>query len=564
MTKIFQLPESVVSKISAGEVIERPAYAVKELIENSIDAGASVIEIHIEEAGLRRIIVQDNGEGMSREDLELSFLPHATSKLKDETELVGIKTLGFRGEALSSIAAISTLTIRSRVKNQPGGYEIIVRNGHVENFSPIGTPIGTIVTVDNLFLNVPARKKFLKSEKTEFRLITDIITNFALSYPEIHFTLIHNKKPILDLPKNENNLDRIRSLLGSNIYDQLIPISYEEGFISLSGFLGRPQVASKQNRQQFIFVNNRLVSDRMISLSVKESFGTLLPAANTPVFLLRLNLPPEIVDVNIHPRKEQISFLNSQHIFDAIKSSVIETLNNHNLTFKLAKFKQENSSRLGETTSFSGELLKSTVLPWDRTETINVKPSSKLSQLHQTYIVAQTKDGLVLIDQHAAHERILYEQFVTAFTNEKNKKQIYELAKNVKLNLSLNESQILEEHLDYFNELGFAIDHFQGTSFLIRTAPLVFKGRNIGKIIKDLLTDLENEAMKTIDLRSQRMLAFLSCRAAIKAGDVLSDKQMKDIVKTLDQTENNSTCPHGRPTRIQITIEELNKLFKRS
>lgn len=563
MNKILLLPESVVSKISAGEVIERPAYAVKELIENSIDAGATVIEVCVEEAGLRRIIVQDNGEGMSQEDLELSFLPHTTSKLKDETELVGIKTLGFRGEALSSIAAISTLTIRSRTKNQPSGYEIIVRNGNVENSSPIGTPVGTIVTVDNLFLNVPARKKFLKSEKTEFRLITDIITNFALSYPSIHFVLIHNKKTILDLPQRANNTERIRSLLGSNIYDQLIPFHFEEGFIKLSGFLGRPQMASKQNRQQFIFVNNRLVSDRVISLSVKESFGTLLPAATTPVFLLHLQLPPEIVDVNIHPRKEQIAFMNSQQIFDAIKNSVIETLNNHNLTFKLAKFKQENSSRLGETTSFSGALLKSTVLPWDRNETITVKSTSKLLQLHQTYIFSQTGEGLVLIDQHAAHERILYEQFVMAFTEEKKKAKNYELTPPITLNLSLNESQILEEHLDYFQELGFAIDHFQGTSFIIRIAPLVFKGRNIGKIIKDLLSDLENEGIKTIDLRSQRMLAFLSCRAAVKAGDVLSDKQMKDIVQTLEQTKNNSTCPHGRPTHILITIEELNKMFKR-
>lgn len=563
MSKIIQLPESVISKISAGEVIERPAYAVKELIENSIDAGATVIEISVEEAGLRRIIVQDNGEGMSREDLEMSFLPHTTSKLKDETELVGIKTLGFRGEALSSIAAISTLTIRSRVKNQPGGTEIVVRGGEVEHIAPIGTPVGTIVTVDNLFLSVPARKKFLKSEKTEFRLITDIVTNFALSYPHIHFVLTHNKKVVLDLPASKNNLERIRHLLGPMIYDQLIPVSYEEGFISLSGFIGRPQIANKQNRQQFIFVNNRLVTDRMISLSVKESFGTLLPAANTPVFLLHVKLPPEIVDVNIHPRKEQISFLNSQHIFDAIKNSVVETLNNHNLTFKLAKFKQENSSRLGETTSFSGELLKSTVLPWDRGETIPVKPTSKLLQLHQTYIFSSTREGIVLIDQHAAHERILYEQFVQAFDKKKKEKQIYDLSNSVKLNLSLNESQILEEHLDYFKDIGFAIDHFQGTNFVIRTAPIVFKGRNIGKILKDLLTDLENEEVKTIDLRSQRMLAFLSCRAAVKAGDVLTERQMKDITKTLEQTMNNSTCPHGRPTRIQITIEELNKMFKR-
>lgn len=561
--KIHQLPQHIISKISAGEVIERPAYAVKELIDNSIDAGASVIEIHIEEAGLKRITVVDNGEGMNRKDIEKCFLPHATSKLRDEHELVGIKTLGFRGEALSSIAAISTLTIRSRTADQPGGIEIIIRNSEIENVSPIGTPPGTIVMVDNLFLNVPARKKFLKSERTEFRLITDIVTHFSLSYPKIHFILVHNKKLVLDLPAKSQIEERVKVILGASIFDQLVPLSFEEGYIKISGFIGKPQVASKQNLKQFLFVNNRHVNDRIISLAVKEAFGTLLPASSTPIFLLHLTLPPEIVDVNIHPRKEQIAFINAKQIFDAIKQATSETLQNHNLTFKLVKFKEETSARVGETTSFSGILLKESVLPWDRTPEVTIKPSTQLIQVHQTYIFSQTKDGILLVDQHAAHERILYEKFVKAFETQKQKNENYVLGKPLSIELSINESQLLEEYHYFFQETGFVIDHFQGTHFIIRSIPILFKGRNIEKIVMDLLADLEHEIVKDIDIRSHRMLAFLACRAAYKSGDLMTQEQMKEILTDLEDTPNNATCPHGRPTRIPLSLEELHRLFKR-
>lgn len=564
MAKIIQLPQNIISKISAGEVIERPAYAVKELIENSIDAKADIIEIHVEDAGLKRITILDNGEGMSRKDLEICFLPHTTSKLRDEHELVGIKTLGFRGEALSSIAAIATLTIQSRTQNDLSGTQVIIRNGNLESISPIGTPPGTIVTVDHLFFNVPARKKFLKSERTEFRLITDMVIRFALSYPSIHFVLTHNKKTILDLRAKDNAFERVKVLLGASLFDQLIPLRFEDGYIKIFGLLGKPQVASKQNQKQFIFVNNRHITDRMISLSVKEAFGTLLPASTTPIFLLHINLPPELVDVNVHPRKEQIAFINARQIFDALKQATVETLNSHNLTFKLAKFKQESSARLGETTSCSGVFLKETVLPWNRGEEMTAKPTNSLIQIRQTYIFFQTKDGMFFLDQHAAHERILFEQFVKAFKNKKLQGESYELSDPFFIDLSLTETQILDEFADWFEKLGFHFEHFQGNSFLIRKAPVVFKGRNLENILREVLSDLENETPRDIDTRSQRMLTFLACGAAVKSGDVLTQNFMQDIVNLLDKTPHNVTCPHGRPTRIQITWDDLNKLFYRS
>lgn len=564
MAKIIQLPDKVIAKISAGEVIERPAYAVKELIENAIDAGADVIEVRVQGAGLTRIMVQDNGEGMTEEDLKISFLPHATSKLKDETELIGIKTLGFRGEALSSLAAISTLTIRARCPDQPGGYEIVIRNSSVAALSQVGMPPGTIVTVDNLFHNVPARKKFLKSERTELRLITDVITHFALSHPSIHFIFTHNNKVVFDFSKQQNFFERVKTLLGETNSDQLLRLSSEEGFIKIVGLVGKPQIASKQNQKQFIFVNNRHITDRMISLSVKEAFGTLLPSTSTPIFLLNLSLPSEIVDVNVHPRKEQVSFINSKEVFDSIRQAVTQVLNENNITFNLAKFKYESSARIGETTSYAGTLLKESVLPWNRDEKIDFKPSEKLLQIHQTYILSQTVDGIFLIDQHAAHERILYEEFILKFEKSKNERNIHELTKPLPLSLSLHEKQLADEYMEHLENIGFSMENFQGDHYIVRSIPVVFKGRNIEKIIKEMLSDLENEITASVDTRSLRMLAFLSCRAAIKSGDVLTEKEMRDILRKLTKTPNSATCPHGRPTRIKIDIKELDRLFKRS
>jgi len=561
MSKIVKLPPDVVSKIAAGEVIERPSFAVKELIENSIDASATAITITIEESGLRRIQIIDNGEGMSRKDLEIAFLPHTTSKIKNEDELIGIKTLGFRGEALSSLAAISSLTLQSRTKNDSVGTTIEIRQGKVEHIGSVGIPIGTIVTVDHLLSPVPARKKFLKSLKTEFRQISDVVLHFALAYHTIHFTHTHNKKTIFDLPIKQDERERLRFILGDTV-EHMVPVAFSDSYLTLSGFIGKPQAASKNNQKQFLFINKRAVSDKLISLAVKESFGTLLPSSATPIFVLHLTLPFEIVDVNIHPRKEQVSFINARMIFDLIKQAVLETLMHHNITYHVPSF--DNSIRKGETTSFSGQLLKETILPWNRTDIGKITTTTSLLQIYQTYILVTTKEGLVIIDQHAAHERILFEQFLKAFENEKKKKTTYPLSNPLKLSLSFSEKQLIEEYPDIFENLGFSLEHFGGNTYIIRHIPVIFKGRKIEKIIKDMLSDLADErGIKTIDTTSKRMLSFLSCRAAVKAGDVLTQQQMKTILKDLEKSPNNTTCPHGRPTRIEIPLAILHRHFKR-
>lgn len=562
MRTIFPLPKSVVSKIAAGEVIERPAYAVKELLENAIDARADSISIHIEDAGLKQITISDNGEGMSREDLLECFKPHTTSKIKSEDELLGIKTLGFRGEALASIAAISDLTIKSRQKNETAGTIVEIKFGEVENVSSTGIPAGTTVLVENLFRSVPARKKFLKTTATEFRHISEIVMHYALSFPEIHFVLTHNKKTILDLPKKSDFSNRIKMAFGESFLDQFLPIKHEDGYVRIEGFVGKPQTASHNMNRQYLFINTRNVTDKLISLAVKEAFGTLLPSSSTPVFRLHITIPYELVDVNVHPRKEHVQFSDSRMIFDAVKLAVTEILANNNITFNLAKFKIETSAKISDTVSFAGQLLKETVLPWNQTS-LGKTSNHQLIQLHKLYILVPSKEGLVLIDQHAAHERILYEEFLESFESEKKKN--FKLSKPVKLELSLSDSQVLEEYMDNFLKSGFQIDHFQAHSFVIRSIPAVFKGRNIQKIVIEMLEEFaQDKTPKSVDTRSQRMLAYLSCRAAVKAGDALSKNQMKSIVKQLEKTLNNATCPHGRPTRITISLSEINKFFKRS
>ena len=564
MQKISYLPDELIAKIAAGEVIERPAYAVKELLENSLDADADVIEIHIEESGLKRIIIQDNGMGMSKEDLAICFYPHTTSKITDQETLLGIQTLGFRGEALSSIAAISQMSIQSRTSEEIGGTKIEISENTSGQLVPSGMPKGTIVTVTNLFHSIPARKKFLKSAATEFRHITDVIIHYALIYPSVHFVLTHNQKTVLDLPKKKSFEERIQILLGSSFYDELIPLSYEDGYLKITGFIGRPQLSSKQNQKQYIYVNKRSVTDRVISLAVKESFGSLLPASSTPVFLLDITLPSEMIDVNVHPRKEQIGFINSQHIFDSIKSCVTQALNEHNLTFRMAKYKQEHSAKIGETTSFAGDLLKKSVLSSIKNYNQKIDNDSSIVQIASTYIVSEGDENLLILDQHAVSERILYEEFLNEFEHEKNTKITFELSPPLPLTFSVTDSQIVEEFQELLTKAGFTLEPFQGTTYLLISAPRYCKGRKIEKIVDELIDDLSQETgLKTVDGRTQRMLAFLACRTAVKAGELLTTNEMRRLQKTLANTKNNTTCPHGRPTHMEISKRELDKMFNR-
>jgi len=559
MPKISKIPPHVVARIAAGEVIERPVYAVKELIENALDANATRITIQIEASGLKKIIVTDNGEGMSNQDIQESFLPHTTSKLIDES-LVGIQTLGFRGEALASIAAVSDLIIQSRNLDDTAGTQVEIKSGDVQKVLPVGMPHGTSVTIENLFYPVPARKKFLKSERTEFRHIVDLVSEYALSFPSVRFLLLHNNRVVIDVPENQSFIQRLEDVLKQPLVSNLIPVVSDDAYISVNGYIAHPQLSTSTLYKQYLFLNNRVVSDRYISSAIKQAYGTLLAKTQYPIFILHLTVPYEMVDVNVHPRKEQVSFVHKDMVISTIQNSVSQTLEKSNLHFTVPPT-QIYSARRGSTLSEDAQMLRDAQDLWNVKDPILLSDSQALQQIHSMYIMVQTKRGIVLIDQHAAHERILYEQIIKTFKKEVQKK--YVLKKHTVLSFTPSEEEIVEEYLSLFISLGFDIQK-KNKQYVLNALPALFKSRNTAQVIREIIDQLsEYGSVVTLDSITDMMITYLACRAAVKAGEKLIVPEMKRLIEKLENTPNNATCPHGRPTRIDLPLTELNKWFKR-
>lgn len=567
--KIHSLTADVISKIAAGEVIERPVFAVKELVENALDAKATIITIELENSGLQKIVVTDNGEGMSREDMQLCFLRHTTSKLSSIDDLMSITSLGFRGEALASIAAMSLLTIKSKTSQDVAGTEVVLEAGNLKKISPVGISPGTSITVENLFSNVPARHKFLKSKTTEFRYILQSLTKHAIAFPAVGFQVIHNGKKIFQLPKNQTFDERIRELLGATTYEFLIPVSYTQNGTEVLGYIAKPQLSTESATKQYLYVNSRSVNNRIISMVVKEAYGTLLEPHALPIYVLFLNIPHSYVDVNVHPRKEEIASHGEETIKQAINKAVTQSLRNHNITFHDARWNRSDSDndtsknwsvRDGSTDTYAADLLREGHKP-----TIETVPYiEQVYQLHNLYLVVQTKDGVVLIDQHAAHERILYEQFLESFEIQKQNISQHILPHTVLFDVSLHDVSIIQEHETVFKKLGFDIDLLGRNTVRVTAVPSLFKDRNIIELLTEFINDIsQNESIKSIDVRSERMISYLACRSAVKAGDVLNQDEMKDLLNQLRKTKNPYTCPHGRPIQHIISLLELQRLFKR-
>lgn len=554
MNKIHALSPEMVSKIAAGEVIERPSYAVKELIENAIDAGATEIKVYLEDAGLKKILVVDNGEGMTEDDVKESWKPHTTSKIHDEYELHSIKSLGFRGEALSSLAAVSTLTVQSRKLDTPTGFSVTIQNGKLTHSTPVGMPIGTSILVEQLFSSLPGRKKFLKSISAELRQSVDVVNRFALAYSHIRFVLSHGKKTLIDYPQTASSADRIDSVVTSDTSSFFIPITKNESYIKLHGFVAKPQLNATTQHKQYLFVNARDVTDKRIAMAVKEAYGTMLESTAYPLFVLFITLPYEMVDVNVHPRKEQVQFVDNKFVSQTVKQMVRELLEEHNLTFENLSWKRAG---VGLANSYAGKVLKKTVLD---AESFSGDQKVTFLQFFKQYIVVCSKTDLFLVDQHAAHERILFEKLKMEFIKQKGSNISYRLPTPVTLTLTAASHLVLEAYVDLLTNMGFK---FQKAS--ITHVPLLFQDRDPLELMTQLLDDLSiNDSMKSIDNASEEMLAFLACRAAVKAGDVLTNEQMKTILIDLGITPNSATCPHGRPTRIAMSIDQLNTMFKRT
>ena len=569
MGKIQILPKQLVSRIAAGEVVERPASVLKELIENALDAEASQIDIAIEQAGRKKIVVRDNGIGMDKDDVVLAAHVHATSKIQHEKDLESIGTLGFRGEALASIAAVSRLTILSKPEDQTLGTKVVVEEGLVGEPENAGAPTGTTVMVETLFAKTPARQKFLKTPGTEFRHIMKVVTNAALARPDVGFTLTHNDKTILELPKGSSMQERVQELLGERLLAHFIPLSRSSPHIAIDGFIGTPQIAGHEKDKQYLFINGRPVASQLVSRVVKDAFGGLLEPRVQPVFIFFLTLPTHSVDVNIHPRKETVRFVNDRTVAVVIERSVARSLEKHDLKYVI-KSEEEQSLVLNDSTvdrgmdTYTAHMLKDMMPAWHASLGAQ-KSDGDILQIHNLYLLTQTPNGLLLIDQHAAHERILYEEFKEAFKLTRDKQETIELDEPIVFDLPQPEAIALDEHNETFAKLGFDIDHFGDTTFKVRQVPLIFKDRNIPALLSEILDGLINENGSTkIDSATERTLSFLACRSAIKAGDYLTPLERSTLLEKLSQCPTTGyTCPHGRPTQIEITLKELERMFKR-
>lgn len=560
MTVIKRLRSDVIPQIAAGEVVERPASVLKELLDNSIDANSKNIIIELKGSGLKSILVVDDGNGMSEEDLKLSVETHTTSKLIEIEDLSTLKTLGFRGEALSSICSVSKVRIKSCNDKNSKGKELYLSGGNLESEKYIGMNRGTSIEVSDLFFNIPARRKFLKSEQTEYRLLLKVLVSYVLGNPSIGFKLTHNDKLIINVSQKDSLEIRIHKLLGKGIHSGLIPISFSNERLTLTGYISKPQIAEPSKDNQYLYINNRSVSNHIISNAVKDAYKHLLIPKTFSPYILSIQLDPSLLDVNTHPRKEEVSFWKDSDVYSFVFESISSCLRDHDLTFQKGMYDQDI---FGEDRASYHEFksLKDSEEAWDpRKEELS---SNDILQVDNTYIISKTSSGLLLVDQHAAHESILYEDYLKMY-QEKKVGKTFMMKEPLIVDLSLTQLSLLNEFSSEIEALGLELDIFGNSSVRILGVPSLLRDHNIKKLIVELLDNF-SDGYKTlsVDERSRGTIAFLSCRTAIKAGDPLTYEQMKSLLERLSVSKSVYTCPHGRPVKILMSNKDLGRLFKR-
>jgi len=572
------LPEEVAARIAAGEVIERPASVVKELVENSIDAGAADIKIAMRQGGRRLIRVIDDGEGIPADEVQLAFERYATSKLKTVDDLAHIATLGFRGEALPSIAAVSQVTVITRAKGEEVGTLFRLEGGRAVRHEGRGAAQGTVVTVENLFYNTPARLKFLRSQATEGRHISDLVTCYAMAYPELRFDLLSEGRTVFQSKGSGQPYDVLVDVYGLKIAQQMLEIAVDsvaKSAITVHGYVSDPALHRSNSRHVTILVNGRWVRDRLLSYAVREAYHTLLPKGRYPIVVLKVELPSEQVDINVHPAKSEIRFRNSGEAFALVQRAVRQTI------AQKAPIPRESSSfdweRAFETRQrhlvgvsrgarpSRGEL----ALEAQRTEGIpamtDLPRKGKLpmlrvlGQLGRAYIIAEGPTGMYLIDQHAAHERILYEQFRA----ERAKAGVSSqgLLEPLVLEPGPRQAAMVEERLVNLGEFGFEIEPFGGDNYLVRAVPAILRGTDLTQVILDIMDEAERR--NTAPSWEEGFIISLACHGATKSGQTLSLGQMQELVRQLEETSLPRTCPHGRPTMLHVSAQQLEREFGR-
>jgi DNA mismatch repair protein MutL len=577
MPRIKVLPDSVAQKIAAGEVVERPVSVVKELVENALDAQATEIRVELQEGGKKLIRVQDNGSGMSQEDAVLSFHRHATSKISSEEDLERISTLGFRGEALASISAVSRVVLKTCDGQTERGYQVEREGEKLIRFSEIAFPRGTLVEVRDLFFNLPARKKFLRAERSELSLIVSYLTQVALAYPEVKFYLANNNREIINCPAVLSLRDRVYQLFGKKMTEGLMEVDFEDGAYRIYGLSSRPFAGHLDRQHQFFFVNRRPIKDRMLAAALGQAYRGILEKDRNPEAFIFLQVPYDQVDVNVHPAKAEVRFREPQIVYQIILRGVEIAARQESLIKPIMLGEEEEkesaeqtaSERAGDTGVESGALAFSfSDLKESESGKIREDVSGQsfktraefeiIGQYLNAYLVVTREDGLYIIDQHNAHERVLFEKFSElARSGQRAAKQM--LFPTV-INLSASQRLNYEELREELESFGFRLEEMGGNSLALKEYPAVFKEEEAEQILLSVLEEEKGEKFKD---RRLRMLATMACKAAVKAGQRLSVSEMEFLVRELFQTTNPGLCPHGRPVVIKIDRSKIEKTLGR-
>ena len=550
------LTPEVVSKIAAGEVIERPASVVKELVENSLDAGASEINVETRGGGVELIRVSDNGIGIPASELELAFHRYATSKITDLIDLEDISSLGFRGEALPSIAAVAEVEILTRASSESIGSYINLRKGEIVARESRPRQQGTSVIIRRLFCYLPARLKFLKSAATENSHIAYLVNQYALAFPEVRFSLTVDKRNNLSTQGDGSLRNAVSQIYGLEVAQRMLEVEEESAFARVNGLVSPPSLNRTNRSYLTFFVNRRWIHSPLLTRAAEEAYHGLLMEGRHPVVILNLSLPGRELDVNVHPTKAQVKFHNEQVMFVTIKKAIREALSKASMAKPIAMPAMAGAYQQRSFTMVSDKEPTFTApLP-----TLSLPILRVIGQLSNTYIIAEGPEGLYLIDQHAAHERILYERVLAQWARQEV--EVQGLLEPITIELNPREEEILRANKDMLAQFGFDIEPFGDKSYLIRTIPALATRANLDEVMGAVLSDLDSK--DEVTSWEQKIAQSLACHSAIRAGQQLSNEEMLALIRQLEQANQPRTCPHGRPTMIQLTSYQLEKEFGRA
>ena len=625
MGSIVILDENTINKIAAGEVVDRPASIVKELIENSIDAKANHITVEIKNGGISYIKISDNGRGIAKDDVELAFERHATSKIRKEADILNITSMGFRGEALASISSISKVTLESKTHDDPTGIRYVIEGGKPQNIEEIAMTQGTTITVENVFYNVPARYKFLKKDYTEAGYIEDVIIRMSIIHPEISFKFINNNKRIIQTSGDMNLSHAIYSVFGKEIASEIIEVNYEMNDMKINGVIGTPKISRSTRQHEFMYINKRFVKDKTMTSGLEKAFDQNLNIGKFPFAILNLSINPSEVDVNVHPAKLEVKFENESKVFEIVYHSVtnalleyhrknspftnettkanvnsvdnIEYFNSSNVANvdnivhnEVAQTGGENklidtNQEIGNVTNIyvPDEAFKARsyeefkpVYYNDETENLqisdivceklkeeyNTQISYKyIGSLFDTYILIEIKDKLYIIDQHAAHERLLYEKIKKMYYSKSKETQMLLIPTLVELTNS--EKEVVTRNIQMFENAGFVLEEFGDNMIKISGIPNIGYDIDYSEMFKDILDSISSDTKTTNESKETRFVYTLACKAAVKANMKLSETEHKALIDEMVKLERPFTCPHGRPTAYEISKYEIERRFAR-